>query len=149
MFRVYLRCRGIRPFELLASITIGPYSSNPPYRFLELDLGPMPGGFVMIVTANRFQTSKSVCVKAVLRDLCSFLHLMARRQNILATLCRRGCTKAPRMRGMSNNHRRSKFTPSDDALIRQQPVTGISIKPLATILRTNRDLLMHRANALG
>jgi hypothetical protein len=50
---------------------------------------------------------------------------------------------------MSNNHRRSNFTPSDDALIRQQPVTGISVKLLATMLRTNREALMHRADELG
>jgi hypothetical protein len=43
------------------------------------------------------------------------------------------------MRGMNNNHRRSNFTPSDDALIRQQPVTGISVQLLATMLRTNRE----------
>jgi hypothetical protein len=53
------------------------------------------------------------------------------------------------MRGMNNNHRRSNFTPSDDALIRQQPVTGISVKLLATMLRTNREALMHRADELG
>ena len=41
------------------------------------------------------------------------------------------------------------FTPSDDALIRQQPVTGIGLKRLATILRTNREALMHRADELG
>jgi hypothetical protein len=53
------------------------------------------------------------------------------------------------MRGMNNNHRRSNFTPSDDALLRQQPVTGISVKLLATMLRTNREALMHRADELG
>jgi hypothetical protein len=29
---------------------------------------------------------------------------------------------------MSNEHRKKNFTPSDDALIRQQPTTGISLK---------------------
>jgi hypothetical protein len=53
------------------------------------------------------------------------------------------------MRGMNNNHRRSNFTPSNDTLIRQQPVTGISVKLLATMLRTNREALMHRADELG
>lgn len=50
---------------------------------------------------------------------------------------------------MNNQHRRRNFTPSDDALIRQQPVTGISLKLLATLLRTNREALMHRADELS
>ena len=50
---------------------------------------------------------------------------------------------------MNNQHPRRNFTPSDDALIRQQPVTGISLKLLATLLRTNREALMHRADELG
>ena len=53
------------------------------------------------------------------------------------------------VRDMNNQHRRTNFTPSDDALIRQQPVTGIGLKRLATILRTNREALMHRADELG
>ena len=40
------------------------------------------------------------------------------------------------VRGMNNQRRRTNFTPSDDALIRQQPVTGIGLKRLASILRT-------------
>jgi hypothetical protein len=51
--------------------------------------------------------------------------------------------------GMHNEHRRTNFTPSDDALIRQQPITGISLKLLATFLRTNREALLHRADELG
>jgi hypothetical protein len=35
------------------------------------------------------------------------------------------------VRGMSNDHRRKNFTPSDDALIRQRPVNGIGLKRLA------------------
>jgi len=50
---------------------------------------------------------------------------------------------------MHNQHRRTNFTPSDDALIRQQPVTGIGLKRLATILRTSREALTHRADELG
>jgi hypothetical protein len=50
---------------------------------------------------------------------------------------------------MNNQHRRTDFTPSDDALIRQQPVTGIGLKRLASILRTNREALMRRAEELG
>ena len=50
---------------------------------------------------------------------------------------------------MNNQHRRTNFTPSDDALIRQQPVTGIGLKRLATILRTNREALVRRAEELG
>jgi hypothetical protein len=41
------------------------------------------------------------------------------------------------------------FTPSDDALIRQQPVSGISLKALAKMLRTIPERLMRRANELG
>jgi hypothetical protein len=41
------------------------------------------------------------------------------------------------------------FTPSDDALIRQQPVSGISLKALAKMLRTTPEKLMRRANELG
>ena len=41
------------------------------------------------------------------------------------------------------------FTASDDALIREQPVTGISLKVLATTLRISRHTLMRRADELG
>jgi hypothetical protein len=44
---------------------------------------------------------------------------------------------------------RRNFTPSDDALIRQQPITGMSLKILQTFLRTNREALMRRAEELG
>lgn len=50
---------------------------------------------------------------------------------------------------MNNGHRRKNFTPSDDALIRQQPVTGIGIRRLAQILRTNQEAIRHRATELG
>ena len=53
------------------------------------------------------------------------------------------------VQGMSNDHRRKNFTPADDALIRQQPVTGISLKRLAQILRTNHTALRQRATELG
>jgi hypothetical protein len=45
-------------------------------------------------------------------------------------------------------HRRN-FTPSEDALTREQPVTGIGVKTLATMLHTSRETLMRRANELG
>ena len=45
--------------------------------------------------------------------------------------------------------RRKNFTPSDDALIRQQPVTGIGLRRLALILRTNQEAIRHRAAELG
>jgi len=41
------------------------------------------------------------------------------------------------------------FTPSDDALIREQPVTGINLKVLATRLRRTPDTVMRRADELG
>jgi len=50
---------------------------------------------------------------------------------------------------MNNQHRRTNFTPSDDALIRQQPTSGIGLKILETLLRTNREALMRRADELG
>ena len=53
------------------------------------------------------------------------------------------------MKGMNNPHRRRNFTPSDDVLIRQQPVTGIGVKRLAAILRTNQAALRERATELG
>ena len=53
------------------------------------------------------------------------------------------------MRGMNNQHRRKNFTSSDDALIRQQPVTGIGLKRLAAMLNTSQEALMGRATELG
>ena len=44
---------------------------------------------------------------------------------------------------------RKNFTPSDDALIRQQPVTGMGLKRLAAILHTNQETLKDRATELG
>jgi len=56
---------------------------------------------------------------------------------------------APAIEGMNKKPYKRNFTPSDDALIREQPVTGISLKLLATTLRTSRDTVMRRANQLG
>ena len=53
------------------------------------------------------------------------------------------------MRGIKKDHQRKIFTPADDELIRQQPVTGIGIRRLAQILRTNQPALRHRATELG
>ena len=53
------------------------------------------------------------------------------------------------MRGMNNQHRRKNFTSSDDVLIRQQPVTGIGLKRLSQLLRTNQEAIRHRATELG
>ena len=50
---------------------------------------------------------------------------------------------------MNNPHRRTNFTPSDDVLIRQQPMSGIGLKRLETLLRTSREALMRRADELG
>jgi len=41
------------------------------------------------------------------------------------------------------------FSPSDDALIRAQPVTGIGLKTLEKTLRTSRWTIMRRATELG
>ena len=80
----------------------------------------------MIVTANRFQMSK------LLGEGISRKHPMP-----------------DHMRGMNNQHRRKNFTPSDDALIRQQPVAGIGLKRLAVILHTNQEAIRQRATELG
>ena len=53
------------------------------------------------------------------------------------------------MREMNNQHRRRNFTPSDDELIQQQPITGVGLKILESLLRTNREALMRRADELG
>jgi hypothetical protein len=50
---------------------------------------------------------------------------------------------------VSMRGRRKNFTPSDDALIRQQPLTGIGLRRLALILRTNQETIRHRATELG
>jgi hypothetical protein len=44
---------------------------------------------------------------------------------------------------------RKTFKASDDVLIRQQPVTCMSLKRLATILRTTQAAIRHRARELG
>jgi len=49
---------------------------------------------------------------------------------------------------MGTNNKR-KFTPLEDALIREQPVTGISLKTLEKELGTSRETLLRRAHELG
>jgi hypothetical protein len=46
-------------------------------------------------------------------------------------------------------YQRRYFTKSDDAVIRQQPITGMSLKILETFLHTNRQALTRRADELG
>ena len=41
--------------------------------------------------------------------------------------------------GMNNKRYKRDFTPSDDALILEQPVTGIGLKTLATMLGTSGE----------
>jgi hypothetical protein len=50
---------------------------------------------------------------------------------------------------MNYKHRTRNFTPLDDAVILQQPVTGIGVKTLATMLHTTREMVMRRAGELG
>jgi hypothetical protein len=50
---------------------------------------------------------------------------------------------------MNNQPHRTNFTRSDDELIRQQPVTGIGLKTLTTLLCTSREALIRRAEELG
>ena len=61
----------------------------------------------------------------------------------------RGMNPDDPVRGMNNAHRRKNFTPSDDLLIRQQPVTGIGLKRLAELLRTSQQALRQRATELN
>jgi hypothetical protein len=50
---------------------------------------------------------------------------------------------------MNNKQHTRNFTPSDDALILEQPVTRIGLKILATMLRTSQERVMSRADELG
>lgn len=50
---------------------------------------------------------------------------------------------------MNNNQHTRNFTPSDDALILQQPFSRIGVKLLATMLRTSQERVMRRADELG
>ena len=50
---------------------------------------------------------------------------------------------------MNHNHRTTTFKPLDDAVILQQPVTGIGFKTLATMLHTSREMITRRASELG
>ena len=49
---------------------------------------------------------------------------------------------------MTNKNTR-KFTPLDDAVILQQPVSGIGVKTLAKMIRTTPEMLIRRAGELG
>jgi hypothetical protein len=49
---------------------------------------------------------------------------------------------------MTNKNTRN-FTPSDDALILQQPFSGIGLKTLAKMIRTSQEMLIRRAGELG
>ncbi len=50
---------------------------------------------------------------------------------------------------MNNKQQTRNFTPSDDALIKEQPVTRIGLKTLATMLHTSQEKVMRRADELG
>ena len=47
------------------------------------------------------------------------------------------------------NERTRKFTPSDDALILQQPFTRVGLYKLAKMLHTTQEKVMRRADELG
>ena len=49
---------------------------------------------------------------------------------------------------MTNKNTRN-FGPSDDALILQQPVSGIGLKTLAKMIRATPEMLIRRAGELG
>ena len=50
---------------------------------------------------------------------------------------------------MNNKQQTRNFTPSDDALILEQPVTRIGLKTLATMLHVSQEKVMRRADELG
>jgi hypothetical protein len=52
-------------------------------------------------------------------------------------------------RHMNNKQHTRNFTRSDDALIREQPVTRVGVKILARMLHTSQERVMHRADELG
>jgi hypothetical protein len=47
------------------------------------------------------------------------------------------------------NKNTGNFTSSDDALILQQPFTGIGLKTLAKRIRTSQEMIVCRAGELG
>ena len=49
---------------------------------------------------------------------------------------------------MTNRNIRN-FRPSDDALILEQPVSGIGVKTLAKMIHTSPEMLIRRAGELG
>ena len=49
---------------------------------------------------------------------------------------------------MTNKNTRT-FTPADDALILEQPFTGIGLKTLARRIRTSQEMIIRRAGELG
>ncbi|MFZ0109371.1 MAG: hypothetical protein WAL01_07700 [Pseudolabrys sp.] len=49
---------------------------------------------------------------------------------------------------MTNKNTR-KFTSSDDALILQQPISGVGLNTLAKMIRTSREAIIRRAGELG
>ena len=53
------------------------------------------------------------------------------------------------MRGTNDDPGKKNFTTMDDTLIRQQPVTGIGLRRLAQLLRTNQEAVRNRAAELG
>ena len=50
---------------------------------------------------------------------------------------------------MSNKHPKRNLTASDDKLIREQPISGIGLTALQTMLHVSRERLMRRADELG
>ena len=53
------------------------------------------------------------------------------------------------MRRTNDDQEKKNFTLVEDALIRQQPVTGTGLRRLALILRTNQEAIRQRATELG
>jgi hypothetical protein len=53
------------------------------------------------------------------------------------------------IRLMNKKNTKRIFTQSDDALIREQPIAGVDLKTLETMLGTSRGALLRRADELG
>ena len=66
---------------------------------------------------------------------------------VYATTLRQSARHAKAYARMTNKHA-SGFTPSDDALILQQPVTRIGLKTLAKMIHTSQEMIICRAGEL-
>ena len=69
--------------------------------------------------------------------------------SLASLICGNLAIEARGYAGMNNKQHTRNFTQSDDALIKEQPVTRIGLKTLATMLHTSQERVMRRADELG